>query len=116
MLVQAADGVEYLGYRLRVQDVEVERLRVDVLPLPAGPYRAIFSAALSACGFWKVVMVVILSGVGYLWKDRPYVGGRRVNRPGAALMKRDWSPLVSISRWIALYSVAAGVLPPGLDQ
>jgi hypothetical protein len=31
---------------------------VKVLPLPAGPYKAIFSAALRACGLWKVVMVV----------------------------------------------------------
>src|SRR6516165_3935894 len=37
------------------------RRAVKLLPLPAGPYRPSFSAALSNCGFWKEGMVRDLS-------------------------------------------------------
>ncbi len=40
----------------------------------------------------------------------------RVNCPRSVLMNRDSEPLPAISRRMALYKVAWGVLPPGLVQ
>ena len=86
------------------------------MPLPAGPYRAIFSAALRAWGFWKVVIEVVLwlrscevsrkseaPGREPRWLALgPVYALRGPNRPGPALVKRARSPFIAISRAMAL--------------
>jgi hypothetical protein len=45
-----------------------------------------------------------------------YPCAAKPNLPGSVFVKRDCVPLVRVSVRMALYRVAAGVLPPGLVQ
>ena len=97
---------------------------VKLLPLPAGPYKPSFSAALSSCGFWKEGMVRDLSRSRWRGKKAGChargpqvrcvgVSGYclRANLPRSVLTNRASAPLVASSRSMAEYNVAAGVLP-----
>jgi hypothetical protein len=54
--------------------------------------------------------------VGETGYDRRYAAPLRANLPRAAFTKRLSAPLAVISRAMAEYNVAAGVLPPGEIQ
>src|SRR5262245_18145326 len=93
---------------------------VNVLPPPAGPKQASFKAAFSGVGLVKAD-ILHLGNVGLARKLAPRRSGCpwvghcalvRANCPRSVFSKRDSLPFTLISRRIAEYRVAAGVLPP----